>query len=119
MNPLQEYYEQLDEPNRSCLLAIRQLILNLDKQISETLSWNMPFFKYRKKMLCYFWFDKKKQQYYLSFSEGKHINHPALTSGNRERFKVYYFDTSKDIDHKLIQDFIEQSMVVIDDRLGL
>jgi hypothetical protein len=49
MNPIQEYFYRIDEPARSALLFIREKILNSDEQITETLSFGLPFLKYKKK----------------------------------------------------------------------
>ncbi len=55
MNPIQEYFFRIDEPERSTLLFLRKKILESDTEnITETLSFGLPFFKFKKKMLCYF-----------------------------------------------------------------
>lgn len=118
MNPLEEYYQQLDEPHRSCLLAIRQIILRADSQITESFTWNMPLFKYRKKILCYLRQHKQSKRFYLGLSEGKHLHHQALKAEGRKQYKAYYFDTDADIDQTLINQWIKQSMGFIDERLA-
>ena len=70
MNPIQEYFLRIDEPDRSTLLFLREKILNSDEDITEALSFGLPFFKYKKKMLCYFNFHKKYKQFYISFNKG-------------------------------------------------
>jgi hypothetical protein len=56
---LQNFYLKKEEPNKSCLLALRSIILDQDNNITETQKWGMPCFCYKKKMLCYLWTDKK------------------------------------------------------------
>jgi len=51
MNPIQEYFFRIDEPARSVLLFLRKKILESDDLITETLSFGLPFLKYKKKML--------------------------------------------------------------------
>lgn len=48
-----QYYEDQEEPNKSCLLALRSIILGQDRDVTETRKWGMPCFCYRKKMFCY------------------------------------------------------------------
>lgn len=58
---IDEYYFKKDEPNKSCLLALRNFILKQDTDISETKKWGMPCFCYKKRMFCYLWIDKKNK----------------------------------------------------------
>lgn len=79
MNPIQEYFYSIQEPERSILLFLRKKILESDeKHITETLSFGLPFFKYKKKMLCYFYYSKKHRQHYVSFYHGNLLHHPKL-----------------------------------------
>mgnify|MGYP000878007172 CR=1 FL=1 len=98
MNPLQEYYFKIQEPERSILLYLRQQILASDPEnITETLSFGLPFFKFKKKMLCYFYFSKKHRLHYLSFYHGDRVDHPLLLSEGRKKFKILLLDPEKDI----------------------
>jgi len=63
MNPIQEYFYRIDEPERSTLLFLRKKILESDPEnITETLSFGLPFFKFKKKMLCYLYYSKKHKK---------------------------------------------------------
>ena len=88
MEKLENYYLNKTEPNQSCLLALRSIILNQDKDITETQKWGMPCFCYKKKMFCYLWTDKKTNEPYILMVEGKHLNYPELEEGDRKRMKV-------------------------------
>lgn len=46
---LHNYYLNKKEPNKSCLLALRSIILNQDTNITETQKWGMPCFS---KLYC-------------------------------------------------------------------
>ena len=94
---IDQFYLQKEEPNRSCLMALRDIILQYDENITETWKYRMPVFCYKGKMFCYLWVDKKKQWPYLGIVEGKKIEHPLLEAGNRSRMKVMYIDPQKDI----------------------
>lgn len=110
INPIESYFEQLQEPDKSSLLFIRKLILNHSEHFTEHWKWGGVFYYYKKKMLCYFWFDKKTKQPYLSFGEGKYIHHPQLKSEGRIRFKLYFIETNKDIDVDTITYFLNESI---------
>lgn len=62
---LTSFYLEKSEPNKSCLLTLRDLILEQDERISETRKYGMPCFTYRKKMFCYLWTDKKSDEPYI------------------------------------------------------
>jgi len=55
MNPIQEYFYRIDEPERSTLLFLRKKILESDPEhITETLSFGLPFLSIRKKCCATF-----------------------------------------------------------------
>ena len=83
MDDTNHFYLNKEEPNKSCLLALRNIILSQDENITETTKYGMPCFCYKKKMFCYLWIDKKTTEPYILFVEGKHLNHPKLETGNR------------------------------------
>lgn len=97
MNPLNEYYFRQKEPSQSTLLYLREFILNSDENITETLSFGLPFFKYKGKMLCYFNYHKKFQQFYISFNKGRELNFPELIAEDRKLFKILLIDERKDL----------------------
>ena len=91
------FYIDKEEPNKSCLLTLRRIILEQDRYITETTKYGMPCFCYRDKMFCYLWTDKKTHRPYILFVEGKFLNHPKLEAGSRKRMKVFSIDPNKDI----------------------
>lgn len=107
MNPIQEYFLRIDEPDRSTLLYLREKILNSDEDITETLSFGLPFFKYKKKMLCYFHFHKKFKQFYLSFNKGIALDFPELLQEDRKLFKILLLPSDEDIPMDLIFKILE------------
>ena len=94
---IENYYLKKEEPNKSCLLALRSLILKQDPNISETQKWGMPCFCFKKKMFSYLWTDKKTNEPYILFVEGKYLNHPELEEGNRSRMKIYRVNANQDL----------------------
>lgn len=110
MDNLQDFYLSKQEPNKSCLLAMREIILNTDKDISETKKYGMPCFCYREKMFCYIWVDKHTDAPYFLMVEGKHLNYPELEVGKRSRMKVLRINPKKDLPISLINSILKQAI---------
>jgi Domain of unknown function (DU1801) len=104
------FYLQKEEPLQSCLLALRQIILKQDKDITGAFKYGMPFFCYKGKMFCYLWVNKKTQQPYLGIVEGKHFNHPGLIIEKRSRMKIMLFDAEKELPIKTIKLILKQAI---------
>jgi len=111
------YYLLLDEPVKSCLVALRDLILSMDKDLSAVWRYGMPFFYYRKKMFCYLWVHKKYQQPYLGMVEGKSLDHPKLISENRSRMKIMLFDPHKDLPVRTIKKILRDAIKFYKEKL--
>lgn len=110
MESLDQFYFSKEEPNKSCLLALRTIILDQDKNISETRKYGMPCFCYKKKMFCYLWIDKKTTEPYLLMVEGSYLEHPDLESGNRARMKILRVDPYKDLPITIIHLILTQAL---------
>ena len=102
-----QFYLDKDEPTRSCLLALRSIILEQDQQVTEKRKYGMPGFCYKQKM---FWTDKKSNEPYILMVEGKHLHHPALEQGNRSRMKILRIDPSKDLPLPTIVEILEEGL---------
>lgn len=107
---IDSYYLNKEEPNKSCLLALRQFILNQDGHISETRKYGMPCFCYKNKMFCYLWTDKKTDSPYILMVEGKHLTHPKLEAGNRSRMKILTIDPTIDLPIETIGSILNQAL---------
>ncbi|WP_223558102.1 DUF1801 domain-containing protein [Chryseobacterium lathyri] len=108
MNPIQEYFYRIKEPERSALLFLRKKILESDTEnITETLSFGLPFFKYKKKMLCYLYYSKKYKQHYVSFYHGDKLDYPELIRDGRRKFKILLIDMEKDLPVSFIMNVID------------
>ena len=110
MTELHNYYLNKEEPNKSCLLALRSIILDQDTNITETQKWGMPCFCYKKKMFCYLWTDKKTDEPYLLMVEGKYLNHPKLIEGDRSRMKIFRVNPKKDLPIKTITNILKTAL---------
>ena len=59
---LDNFYLEKEEPLKSTLLVLREVILSLDTNISHVWKYRMPFFCYKGKMFCYLWVDKDTKE---------------------------------------------------------
>ncbi|KVV15053.1 DUF1801 domain-containing protein [Flavobacterium sp. TAB 87] len=107
---LQNFYLKKEEPNKSCLLALRSIILDQDNNITETQKWGMPCFCYKKKMLCYLSTDKKTDEPYILMVEGKYFDHPELEEGKRSRMKIFRVSPNKDLPIKTIERILQEAL---------
>lgn len=92
----ERFYLNQVEPNRSCFLAIRDIILKQHETIHETRKYGMPCFCFIGKAICYLWTDKKTNAPYILLVDGNRLEHPSLESGNRTKMKVLRIEPTKD-----------------------
>ena len=57
---LQQYYYKQPEPIQGCLLALKDIILGIDKEILHRRKYQIPFFYYKEKSLGFLWVYRKK-----------------------------------------------------------
>lgn len=110
VDQLHHYYLNKEEPNKSCLLALRDIILDQDANITETQKWGMPCFCYKKKMFCYLWTDKKTGQPYILMVEGNYLDHSELEKGDRSRMKIFRVNPNKDLPIKTIKSILQKAL---------
>ncbi len=110
VNELDNFYLSQPEPVKSCLLALRTIILNQDKNITAEWKYHMPMFCYKGKMLCYLWVHKTLHRPYLGIVDGKLIDHPALILEKRARMKIMLFDADEDLPMVDIEAILTQAI---------
>lgn len=98
LNTLDNFFFTLEEPEKSCLLFVRQFILKHSIEISEHWKYNTPFYYYKGKWMCYISYHKKTKVIYIGFVQGHLIKHKKLASEGRKIVKVFYLNAEKDID---------------------
>ena len=113
-NEIENFYLSKEEPVKSCLLALRDIILKYNKDISEGWKYGMPLFNYKGKMFCYLWIDKKSGNPYILMVEGRKIEHPKLVKGNRARMKILLIDPRKDIPVRTIKTIFKMAIEFYD-----
>ncbi len=104
------FYLQKEEPIKSCLIALREIILKQGPFITMAWKYGMPFFCYKGKMFCYLWVHKTIRQPYIGFVEGKHLNHPKLLIEKRARMKILLCDPEKDLPVQTIETIVKKSL---------
>jgi len=110
IDELYNFYLEQEEPQKSCLLALRSIILEQDKDVSETVKYGMPCFCYKKKMFCYLWTDNKTKEPYILFVEGKLLDYPELETGKRSRMKIMRINPIEDLPIDLIISLLNDAL---------
>jgi hypothetical protein len=111
MSPeLNNFYLTKEEPAKSSLLALREIILRQNKDITEAWKYKMPFFCYHGKMFCYLWVQKKTNIPYLGIVEGKKLSHPGLIIEKRSRMKIMLLDPHKDLPVRTINTILKTAL---------
>ena len=112
LRPIDNYFLQLKEPDKTCLQFLRSFILSQDPHITETWKYGMPMYCYGKKMFCYLWTHKKFHQPYIGIVEGKRIHHADLITEKRARMKILLIDPVRDIPVKKIEAILKEAIAL-------
>lgn len=112
MTELDNFYHRLTEPHRSVFIALREIILSIDTNITPEWKYKLPFFYYKGKMFCYLWYHKKYKQAYIGLVDGYKIDYPDLIVEGRKRMKIYLVDSEKDIDIKEIRKILNLAILI-------
>ena len=109
---LDNFYLKFEEPIQGCLLALRNLILKHDVNITAEWKYQLPFFYFKGKMLCYLWIHKKYKQPYIGFVDGGLIDHPDLLQEKRARMKILLIDAEADLPMDKINDILTSAIYI-------
>lgn len=107
LSPFDLYFQNKEEPVKSCLLFMRSHIIKYDSHLTEAWKYSMPFFCYNGKMCCYLWVHKKLGQPYLGIVEGKRMQHPLLLQEARSRMKILLLDPATDLPLNTINEVLD------------
>ncbi|MFB9843274.1 DUF1801 domain-containing protein [Mucilaginibacter ginsenosidivorans] len=110
MREIDYYFLQKDEPVKSCLLFLRDHILDYDEGITEAWKYRMPFYCYKGKMFCYLWTHKKNGLPYIGIVEGRKIDHPLLIQEERARMKIMLIDPTRDLPLETIGNILKTAI---------
>ncbi|WP_255517999.1 DUF1801 domain-containing protein [Fulvivirga sp. M361] len=114
MRDIDNFYLEKEEPVKSCLLALRDSILNYNQSFEPVWKYRLPCFLYRNHIFCYLWVDKKTQHPYIAIGKGRDIDHPELIRGNRTFVKLLFIDPKKDLPIKTIHTIFDLAMGLYD-----
>ena len=109
LRAIDSFFLNKDEPVKSCLLFLRDHILNCNNAITETWKYGMPIYCYNGKMFCYLWVHKTTHNPYLGIVEGKGIEHPLLLMEKRARMKIIQFDPGQDLPVETINEILKMA----------
>jgi Domain of unknown function (DU1801) len=112
LRPNDEFFLGQQEPSKSCLQFLRELILNYDKEITEGWAYGLPFFYFKGKRFCYLWTHKKFGQPYIGIVDGRKIHFPGLLTENRSRMKIFLVDPSKNIPVREIKQLLRTTLAL-------
>ena len=110
INELQAFYLSKEEPTKGCLLAMRDYILEYHPDMSESWTHKMPMFRFKGKLFCYLWVDKKTYEPYIGMYKGIDIDHPKLDLGNRNKMKTMMIDANADIPLKDLDEIFKMAI---------
>ncbi len=110
MRELDNFYLKQNEPIKGTILALRDIILQQDKEVTNAWKYGMPFFCYKGKMFCYLWFHKKYKQPYIGIVEGKKFDEPFLIQEDRSRMKIMLFDPNEDLALQTIENILQKAL---------
>ena len=106
------FYLSKQEPIKSCLLTLHDIILSQNKSIKPCWKYKVPMFCINNKMCCYLWIDKKTKKPYIGFVDGNLICHKALIKGNRKKMKILPINPNQDLPIQLITDLLTDAIML-------
>lgn len=110
MKQLDDFYLNQEEPIKGTLLALKEIILKQDPNITNVLKYGMPFFCYKGKMFCYLWIHKKLNQPYIGIVEGKYFEEDFLIQEKRSRMKIMLLDSDQDLPLERIKMVLQKAL---------
>lgn len=97
---LEQYYAKQPEPIQGCLLALKDIILAISPYVTHQRKFQIPFFYYNDKKICFLWVTRKKLL--LGFVEDKKIHSPASGEKLKDKFEHLVIDPDADLPLELI-----------------
>jgi hypothetical protein len=93
---VEQWFEAYDNPQKPLVRAVRQVILNVDPRISETIKWKAPTFMFRGNIASFY--PRSTKHVSLMFHSGASLPDPAgLLEGEGETSRVARFLDESDL----------------------
>lgn len=114
---LDNYFLNLPEAEQYCFLYLRDYFKNYHPEITEHLKFNIPFYFYKNKWLCYFTYQPKTKQSYIGFVDGKYLKHKKLEFKGRTLIKQYSIFPQQDLNMPEIEAILKEAIAFKDKKL--
>lgn len=112
LRPIDQYFLNQEEPTKSCLLFLRQYLLEFDQNIKEDWKYRMPFYAYKGRMCFYLWTHKKLKLPYMGIVEGNKVHHPLLLQEQRAKMKILLFDPLQELPIEVINEIMHKTVAL-------
>jgi len=112
LRKIDHYFLHQEEPAKSCLMALRALLLAFHEEVSEAWRYRMPFYFYKGKRIGYLWKDKKTQFPYIGVVDGQLLDFPQLEQGKRSKMKILTIDPLQDLPVVLIHELLQEMIAL-------
>lgn len=109
---LESYYLSKPEPYQSCLLALRDIILNANPLIIHERKFQIPFFTYKDKKLAYLWLDRKKLK--MGFCLDKRLQEVTPGVKPKDQYESMVIDPNEDIPIEIVLEKLNAYLELID-----
>ncbi|MFT3749436.1 MAG: DUF1801 domain-containing protein [Agriterribacter sp.] len=95
LTALDYYYDKQDTATKECLLALKAIILSIDKNIVHTRKYQIPFFTYHTFNLGFLWIHRRKVL--VGFVEDGKLLPPPVSGRKKDKVITIEIDPAKDI----------------------
>jgi hypothetical protein len=97
-----EFMDQLEHPFKAEVQAVREIIMNVNSQITEQIKWNAPTFSYKGYIATFNLHSKNaKKHVHLVFHNGAILsNESGLLEGDYPDRRMVYFSSMEDVQAK-------------------
>jgi len=94
-----EFMDKLDHPFKAEVQAVREIIMNVNKHITEDIKWAAPSFSYKGYMVTFnLW---AKQHVHLIFHNGAILsNKSGILEGDYPTRRMVYFSNMEEVNSK-------------------
>lgn len=106
MTNLDDYYLRFAEPYQGCLLSLRYIILDVNKEITHERKYQIPFFLYKGKKLAFLWVTHKKLM--VGFVTDKSILISENGTKLKDQLEMIQVDPNADIPKEMIVARLEE-----------
>jgi len=106
----QHYYSKQPEPIQSCLLALKTLIMASNRELTHERRYQIPFFCFRGKKVCFLWVTRKKVM--VGFVEDSSLQPKVPGIKRKDRFETLLLDAGEDIPVELILERLTEKITL-------